>query len=323
MINRTSQPEQPDSNKSVSGKPGAVQSFRRHIATSNKLISYAIHRSIVSVRKMKTLTACPTTRRSRVFQGLAVLGVLLLVLALEQILGRYIVNLVHQFGSNTTRPNKAYIAPIYMTVGSALVVTIVIVALRWLGAGSLRAAIQELGHFVKPWRGFVVGLCSAAPMYVGFALTMPLAKNWSLWGIFSLFALAWGSVAEEIVFRAFGVGTLWERCHAPLWLALLLPAMVFGAWHVGEGSGWSSNLALFGLTGTAGWIWGWMYLRWQRNVWVTASLHAAMDLTWALFNVSKNALGGWFPFALQLGTIVIAVLATIKLTSRIANPPYK
>jgi hypothetical protein len=36
-----------------------------------------------------------------------------------------------------------------------------------------------------------------------------------------------------------------------------------------------------------------------------------MNLSWGLFDVSRNALGGWWPFE-QAGTILFGVLLTLK-----------
>ena len=65
-----------------------------------------------------------------------------------------------------------------------------------------------------------------------------------------------GAVVEEMVFRAFGVGTLRDRCGAPLWAALVLPALAFGYWHWGEGGSWSGNVELFAFTALGGLFFG-------------------------------------------------------------------
>jgi len=39
-----------------------------------------------------------------------------------------------------------------------------------------------------------------------------------------------------------------------------------------------------------------------------------MNLWWELFSVSKTALGDWFPFTLQTGTVLLAILITLFWT---------
>jgi hypothetical protein len=41
-----------------------------------------------------------------------------------------------------------------------------------------------------------------------------------------------------------------------------------------------------------------------------------MNFYWELFSVSKTALGGWFPFALQWITILAATFLTLKATRK-------
>jgi hypothetical protein len=40
-----------------------------------------------------------------------------------------------------------------------------------------------------------------------------------------------------------------------------------------------------------------------------------MNLWWEVFSVAKTALGGWFPFLLQTGSIFLAVGITLCWTS--------
>ena len=205
--------------------------------------------------------------------------------------------------------------PYYVPEGikSAIQVIAAVGALRLLGVPSLRRTLSELGVFSSLWRGALFGFGAAIVMFIGFATMMQFRP---VTGALSLIYLAGISpLAEEAVFRAFGVGTLRYRCGAPLWLALLLPALLFGWGHVGGGSSFTQNAGLFSLTTAGGVFFGWFYLRWQRNLWVPFFIHAAMNLSWELFNVSSNALGGWFPFVLQLGAILIGVLATVRFTS--------
>jgi len=57
----------------------------------------------------------------------------------------------------------------------------------------------------------------------------------------------------------------------------------------------------------------WLVYRW-RTLWVAVALHICMNLWWELFSVSKNAVGGWFPFVLQTLAILLAILGTPYFT---------
>ena len=60
-------------------------------------------------------------------------------------------------------------------------------------------------------------------------------------------------------------------------------------------------------------LFAWLVYRWQ-NLWVPMVLHICMNLWWELFSVSRNAIGGWFPFALQMFTLFLAVAVTVYFT---------
>jgi len=67
---------------------------------------------------------------------------------------------------------------------------------------------------------------------------------------------------------------------------------------------------LFLLTGAGAVALSWMAYRWQ-SLWFAIVLHICMNLWWELFSVARSAIGGWFPFALQILSIVVAILITL------------
>jgi uncharacterized protein len=69
------------------------------------------------------------------------------------------------------------------------------------------------------------------------------------------------------------------------------------------------------MLGTGGVFFAWFYYRWD-SIWFPFTVHALMNFYWELFSISKTALGGWFPFALQWITILCAALLTWKVTRK-------
>jgi uncharacterized protein len=67
------------------------------------------------------------------------------------------------------------------------------------------------------------------------------------------------------------------------------------------------------LTGLGAVVFAWLVYRWQ-SLWFPIALHICMNLWWVLFSVAKSALGGCFPFALQLVSIALAILITLYWT---------
>ena len=155
------------------------------------------------------------------------------------------------------------------------------------------------------------GLAATLPTLIGLAFTRSShVANW-----ISIAYLAFLSpFAEEVATRGFAYRAL-RRSGWPFWMAALTCALITGAGHVEKGQTAASILGLFFITGTGGAIFCWLFERWQ-SLWFPFALHALMNFWWEVFNVAPTALGGWFAFALQSSSILLAVLITLRFTRR-------
>ena len=113
--------------------------------------------------------------------------------------------------------------------------------------------------------------------------------------------------------RGFGILQLHRGTGWPFWIVVWPSAILFGLSHTEQGQSMLESVGLFFLLGSGGVIFAWLVYRWQ-NLWVPLMLHICMNLWWELFSVSRNAIGGWFPFALQILTMLLAIIATRYLT---------
>jgi uncharacterized protein len=191
-----------------------------------------------------------------------------------------------------------------------ILVCLVAVALS-LGKNS-RRTFTELGLDRGFSKGLLFGFVATVPFFIGLAITHHFGKI--VWQ--NIFYLAFfAPFAEELLIRAYGFGQLHRRCGWPLWLAMLLTAALFGWGHVEQGGNFREALALFLMLGTGGVFFAWFYYRWD-SIWFPFTVHALMNFYWELFSISKTALGGWFPFALQWITILCAALLTWKVTRK-------
>jgi uncharacterized protein len=97
-------------------------------------------------------------------------------------------------------------------------------------------------------------------------------------------------------------------------LAVVWPsAILFGYGHVEQGQSKLEMLGSFFLTALGTVAFAWLAYKWE-SLWVAIPLHISMNLWWDIFSVPNNPIGGWFPFALQTLTIIIAVVGTLYLT---------
>ena len=175
----------------------------------------------------------------------------------------------------------------------------------------LRDISRELGLSapILPAIAFALGV--SLPMLIGFVLTRSLTPHLQLLPI--LYLTVFSPFVEELEFRGFGVRQLQRGTGWPFWVVVWPSTVLFGLGHIEKGQSLLEMAGLFCLTGASGVLVAWLVYRWQ-NLWVPVMLHICMNLWWELFSVARTALGGWFPFALQSFTMLLAILVTLYCT---------
>jgi membrane protease YdiL (CAAX protease family) len=187
-------------------------------------------------------------------------------------------------------------------------VGVCVVALLLMGERAIARALRIDRRVVK---AFLFAAASAWAMYAGFALTRSShIANWTAVVYLAFFS----PFAEEIVMRGFAFGTL-RRIGWPMWPAALLVALVAGLTHIEKGQTRGEIIGLFALLAIGGSAFCWLFERWQ-SLWFPFALHAAMNFSWEIFNVGRTALGGWYAFTLQNGTVLLAILITLRFTKK-------
>lgn len=137
---------------------------------------------------------------------------------------------------------------------------------------------------------------------------------------FDAFEIATGGVLyplfEEIGFRGLALGALMSICGWRFLPAALLPALFFGAAHFWQGKGPEEIAGVVAVTALGGVMFGWLFVRWQFNLWPPFFLHAGLNTLWTVFALGETALGGWFGNALRFGVVAAAVALTVALAPR-------
>lgn len=201
-----------------------------------------------------------------------------------------------------------YFAESLDKIGGVIVCCFAVWFMRRTG---LRGVCRELGLSKISVTAAAFGVGVSLPMLLGFAVSRGLAPHINPLAL--LFLTIFSPIVEEIEFRGFGVRQLRRGTGWPFWVVVWPSAILCGYGHVEQGQGSMEMASLFLLTGTGGVVFAWLVYRWQ-TLWVAVVLHICMNLWWALFSVSKNAVGGWFPFALQTLTILLAIVGTVYFT---------
>jgi hypothetical protein len=201
--------------------------------------------------------------------------------------------------------------PAYV-VGSlrcGLQVAVVLLALAATYRCRLVELARELGLARGFWQGLAVGSVAVAPMWLGFALTAPLNPEFSLAG--TLYLAVWSPVQEEIVFRGYAFGQLHRRVGWRFWVAILVTAGAFGIGHIEAGSSAQEVAGLFVFTAVGGAFFAWLFVKWDGNLWLPIVVHSQMNMNWNVFDVGETAVAGWWPAALQLSVLALAIGVTL------------
>lgn len=197
---------------------------------------------------------------------------------------------------------------------------VVMAVLLCLAAGVAPGRLIGLSGLTQPIRKpllwaailFVPALATAA------ILTEP-ATNYSVPDLF------WQGVGipviEELVYRGLAVAALirWAGWH---WLpACLLPAVFFGAVHMGQGSEWIEIAGIVAITGVGGVLFGWLFARWDFNLWPPILLHVGLNCLWIIFDLGVNALGGMLGNGLRVAVVGGAIALTFVMAPRPDTAP--
>lgn len=149
-----------------------------------------------------------------------------------------------------------------------------------------------------------------APMSIGFFLT----RGTRIDDAFALVYLAIISpFAEELISRGFAFRQLLMRSGWSVWRSVAVCAFVTGAIHVEKGNTALDILGIFAITALGGAFFSWLVMRWN-SLWFAVTTHALMNFWWSYFNVAPTALGGWFAFAMQITSVLLAIIVTRRLT---------
>jgi CAAX protease family protein len=193
-------------------------------------------------------------------------------------------------------------------IGGAILCVLAVLLLRRAGP---RDAARELGLSapVLPAVAFALGV--SLPMLIGFVLTRSLNPRLEIRSL--LFLTVFSPFIEELEYRGFGIRQFQRGTGWPFWAVVWPSAILFGLGHVEKGQSVQEMAALFFLTGSWAVLVSWLLYRWQ-NLWIPVALHICMNLWWELFSIARTAIGGWFPFAMQTLTMLLAIVATLYLT---------
>ena len=158
--------------------------------------------------------------------------------------------------------------------------------------------------------GFLFALITVLPILISSAIIGKIDENHDFGILFQNTFCA--GFFEEYLFRGFLFGILFRKLKWGFIPASILGALIFGLGHIYQGSTPMETLGVFAVT-SIGAIWfAWLYIEWNANLWVPIFLHTFMNLSWLLFEMSENALGGLYTNLFRAVTIALTIIITIR-----------
>lgn len=176
--------------------------------------------------------------------------------------------------------------------------------------------MESLGFKGSILRGLLFGFLFTTPLYIGFAIIGHFNAGLTLHSILNFSLIP--ALFEEILFRGFIFGQLFRVGKLGFFWAALLPAVLFGLFHIYQGHDLMSSLAAFGVTMLGSFFFSWMFVAWDYNLMVPISLHFFMNLAWGLFIVegTGNAAGGLASNILRAVCLIFAIMFTVIYDKR-------
>ncbi len=162
------------------------------------------------------------------------------------------------------------------------------------------------GNIVK---GIVFSFLFSIPMFIGYAILSGFKidiEPSNFW-----FGCVFAAFFEELYYRGFFFGQIFKNSKLGFLPSLVLSALIFASLHLYQSDDPATLIGIFITTLMGAGLFAWLFVEWDYNLWIPIMLHFFMNLSWEMFSISDNALGGWEANAFRGLTIVFAIVGTI------------
>ncbi|MGD1841002.1 MAG: lysostaphin resistance A-like protein [Thermonemataceae bacterium] len=173
---------------------------------------------------------------------------------------------------------------------------------------------NNLGLDKSVGKGFLLALICTLPMYIGFSFVFDFNPDISLDTI--LISVVSAAFFEELFFRGFLLGLPFRKTKLGFITSVFFGALYFGLSHLYQSNELGELLGIFLVTFLGGILFAWVYAEWEFNIWAPIFLHMLMNLSWELFAVSDNALGGTYSNVFRIMTIGLVMVLTVLYKKR-------
>ena len=177
-----------------------------------------------------------------------------------------------------------------------------------------RSIFESLGLSKNIWTGIWTSAIFTIPMFVGGLIFFKLRQEIELENLLAGTVVA--GFMEELYFRGFLFGQIFRNTKIGFIPAIFLGALIFASGHLYQSQVASELVGIFLVTFSGAIFFAWLFVEWKYNLWVPIFTHTLMNLSWDLFDLSNNALGGMQANVFRALTIITAIALTIFLKKR-------
>jgi len=187
----------------------------------------------------------------------------------------------------------------------------------FIGTAIIHKDIKILGYLGLNGNfktGFLLAILFTLPMFIGGVIFFHINYKMTLPEVIRLTFCA--GLFEELYFRGFLFGQLFKYTKLGFIPAVILGAILFAAGHLYQSTDFSVIIGIFLTTFMGAILFAWLYVEWNYNLWVPIMMHFLMNLSWEIFSVSENALGGVTSNVFRGVTIAITIIVTVIYKKR-------
>ncbi|HZH39170.1 MAG TPA: CPBP family intramembrane glutamic endopeptidase [Bacillales bacterium] len=168
---------------------------------------------------------------------------------------------------------------------------------------------EKLGLSKNLFTGIAFAFLTTLPMLVAYGFKFSLNKELSINTI--IINTISAAFFEEIIYRAFLFGQLYQYTRLGFLPSVFLGSLLFGTAHLYQSTDLNELIGIFSITFLGSVLFSWVYAEWRFNLWTAIFLHCLMNLYWLIFNVDANALGGTYANSFRFAVVFLAIFGTI------------
>lgn len=160
------------------------------------------------------------------------------------------------------------------------------------------------------FKGITLAFIGTLPMLIGYFIFFEPVRKLDLQGIF--INTASSAFFEEIIFRAFLIGTLYRFTRMGFISSILFGSLLFAKAHLYQSNDFKELIEIFLITFLGSAFFSWAHIETDYNLWTAIFLHFFMNLYWELFDVAGNVSGNLYGNSMKILSILLAIVLIIN-----------